>query len=106
MYTDHRINPRAITKAPAMWRLRLDFGHIWFTVPDVAATVERLEEHGVKVVKHLSVASRAHLPISDWEIERSVGVGNDWGLAGLYNEICKTFAHVHDPVSSHQKDIY
>jgi lactoylglutathione lyase len=77
----------------------LGFGHLGFTVPNVAATVKRLEEHGVKVVKHLGVASRAHLPISDWEAERGVGVGDEWGIAGVYGEICKSFAHVHDPVS-------
>ncbi|KIW17541.1 lactoylglutathione lyase [Exophiala spinifera] len=75
----------------------LGFGHLGFTVPDVKATVARLEEHGVKVFKPLGVSDRATLPITSWETEKGVGLGDEDGLAPEFNRIVKSFVHVFDP---------
>jgi lactoylglutathione lyase len=77
----------------------LGFGHLGFTVPDVAAAQKRLEEHGVQIFKPLGLTDRATIPITDWETERGVGVGTEDGLHPNFRKIVDSISHVIDPVS-------
>ena len=74
----------------------LGFGHLGFTVPDVRDAVERLRGEGVTVVKEIGRAEREHVPLSDWEESRGVGLGD---MHEGYKAIFERFAFVADPVS-------
>ncbi|EAW14369.1 putative lactoylglutathione lyase (Glo1) [Aspergillus clavatus NRRL 1] len=72
----------------------LGFGHLGFTVPDVPAAVERLRREGVPIVKELGDSSRESVPLSDWEAERGVGVGD---IHPEYKRLFDQIAYVADP---------
>jgi lactoylglutathione lyase len=74
----------------------MGFGHLGFTVPDVGAAVQRLRAAGVKILKELDVAEREHIPLTEWEACRGVGVGD---LHDNYKMTFKKVAFVADPVS-------
>jgi lactoylglutathione lyase len=74
----------------------LGFGHLGFTVPDVKEALERLEAAGVKVFKPLEEANRASIPLSDWEAEQGIGVGEPHEN---YKGILRKIGFVYDPVS-------
>lgn len=73
----------------------LGFGHLGFTVPDVPATVERLRKESVPVLKDLGVTSRESIPLSSWEEERGVGIGE---IHPNYKAVFDQIAFVADPV--------
>ncbi|KAL2414839.1 hypothetical protein ABEF94_003427 [Exophiala dermatitidis] len=78
----------------------LGFGHLGFTVPDVPKALDRLKSHGVPVLKDLGVATRESIPISDWEVQRGVGVevmGTDTEIHGEYKKVFEKIAFVRDP---------
>jgi lactoylglutathione lyase len=75
----------------------LGFGHLGFTVPDVASTLERLRKEGVPVIKELGNSLRESVPLSSWEEERGVGVG---AIHPNYQKLFDQIAYVADPVSS------
>ena len=78
----------------------LGFCHLGFSVPDLPATLERLKTEGVEVIKDIGVASRASIPISEWENERGVGVevqGTESEMHPAFREIFKNFVYVRDP---------
>lgn len=74
----------------------LGFAHLGFTVPDVRVTVERLRGAGVRILKDVGGCERADVPLSGWEEERGVGVGE---IHGNYRWFFEKFAVVADPVS-------
>ncbi|KAK5138438.1 hypothetical protein LTR08_000024 [Meristemomyces frigidus] len=73
----------------------LGFGHLGFQVPDVQATVARLAEHGVEVVKHVGSSSRQSAGLTEWEAERGVGVGK---LQQKFRAVLERIAFVKDPI--------
>lgn len=73
----------------------LGFGHLGFTVPDVPAALERLQEAGVQVIKPLGVTTRESIPISKWEEEQGVGLGT---IHPNYKSVFDQIAFVRDPV--------
>lgn len=75
----------------------LGFGHLGFTVPDVAGTLERLRKQGVPIIKELGSSPRESVPLSSWEEERGVGVGE---IVPNYQKLFDQIAYVADPVSS------
>ncbi|KAF4250636.1 hypothetical protein CNMCM8980_010577 [Aspergillus fumigatiaffinis] len=75
----------------------LGFGHLGFTVPDVASTLERLRKEGVPIIKELGNSLRESVPLSSWEEERGVGVGE---IHPNYQKLFDQIAYVADPVSS------
>jgi lactoylglutathione lyase len=78
---------------------QLGFGHLGFTVPDVSATIERLKNNGVEVFKDLGIANRESVPLSQWEAQRGIGVGD---LHAIYRAVQAQLAFVKDPVCCHQ----
>ncbi|KAK4539200.1 hypothetical protein LTR36_001158 [Oleoguttula mirabilis] len=72
----------------------LGFGHLGFQVPDVKATVDRLAEHGVEVVKSVGSSSRQSAGLTEWEAERGVGVGD---LQDKFRAVLEKIAFVKDP---------
>lgn len=74
----------------------LGFGHLGFTVPDVPSTVERLRKAGVPILKELGVTTRESIPLSSWEENRGVGVGE---IHPNYKAVFDQIAFVTDPVS-------
>ncbi|KAJ5388116.1 hypothetical protein N7509_010657 [Penicillium cosmopolitanum] len=72
----------------------LGFAHLGFTVPDVPVAVERLKSAGVTVLKDVGVCERGHVPLSEWEAERGVGVGE---IHPNYAWFFEKFAMVADP---------
>ncbi|RDW90289.1 putative lactoylglutathione lyase (Glo1) [Aspergillus mulundensis] len=72
----------------------LGFGHLGFTVPDVPSALERLRNAGVKVIKDLGVTTRESIPLSKWEEERGVGVGE---IHPTYKAVFDQIAFVADP---------
>ena len=74
----------------------LGFGHLGFTVPDVPAAVERLRSEGVRIVKELGSVGRETVPLSQFEAERGVGVGE---ICEEYARFWRQIACVADPVS-------
>lgn len=74
----------------------LGFAHLGFTVSDVSGAVERLRGDGVRVLKEVGVCERGDVPLSRWEEERGVGVGE---IHGNYRWFFEKFAMVADPVS-------
>ncbi|CAI6095053.1 unnamed protein product [Clonostachys chloroleuca] len=72
----------------------LGFGHLGFSVPDVPKALEHLVSHGVEVLKPLGAASRSDVPLSQWEADRGLGVGE---LHPTYQTIFKQIAFVKDP---------
>jgi lactoylglutathione lyase len=68
-----------------------------FTVPDVPVAVLRLKSAGVTVLKDVGICERGHVPLSEWEAERGVGVGK---IHPNYAWFFEKFAMVVDPVSS------
>ncbi|KKK17842.1 putative lactoylglutathione lyase (Glo1) [Aspergillus rambellii] len=72
----------------------LGFGHLGFTVPDVPAAVNRLRDAGVPILKDLQVSSRASVPLSSWEEERGVGLGE---IHPNYTALFDQIAYVTDP---------
>ncbi|RJE22476.1 lactoylglutathione lyase Glo1 [Aspergillus sclerotialis] len=72
----------------------LGFGHLGFTVPDVPATVERLRKDGVRIVKELGSIGRETVPLSQFEAERGVGVGE---ISEEYARFWRQIACVADP---------
>ena len=75
----------------------LGFGHLGFTVPNVEKAEERLRGEGARVVKETGRAERDHVPLSEWEKNRGVGVGE---MHENYRAIFERFAFVADPVCS------
>lgn len=74
----------------------LGLGHLGFSVPDVPAALERLRSNGVEVIKDLGVATRESIPLSRWEAERGLGLGEPHPV---YQSVFKQIAFVKDPVS-------
>lgn len=74
----------------------LGLAHLGFTVPDVQVAVERLRAAGVRVLKDLGRCERGDVPLSRWEEERGVGVGE---IHENYAWFFEKFAMVADPVS-------
>ncbi|PYH94211.1 lactoylglutathione lyase [Aspergillus ellipticus CBS 707.79] len=72
----------------------LGFGHLGFTVPDAGAAVERLRAAGVTVVKEVGEKSKESVPVSDWEVERGLAVGE---LEGGFERIWEKIGCVVDP---------
>ncbi|KAL4909991.1 hypothetical protein BDW74DRAFT_46486 [Aspergillus multicolor] len=72
----------------------LGFGHLGFTVPDVPSALERLRNAGVRVIKDLGVTTRESIPLSKWEEERGVGVGE---IHPNYKAVFDQIAFVADP---------
>lgn len=75
----------------------LGFSHLGFTVPDVREAVERLKSAGVPILKDAGVCERESVPLSDWEAERGIGVGE---IHPNYAWFFEKFAMVADPVST------
>lgn len=73
----------------------LGLGHIGFSVPDVSRAVEHLRSHGVEVIKDLGVADRKDVPLSQWEAQHEVGLGD---LHPAYQRVFEQIAFVKDPV--------
>ena len=73
----------------------MGFGHLGFSVPDVHQAVVRLRAAGVKVIKDLNTAEREHIPLTEWEENRGVGIGE---LHPAYKEGFCHVAFVQDPV--------
>ncbi|KAJ5496043.1 hypothetical protein N7539_001159 [Penicillium diatomitis] len=72
----------------------LGFAHLGFTVPDVKGAVARLRDAGVRVLKEVGTCAREEVPLSKWEEERGVGVGEiHENYAAFFREI----AMVADP---------
>lgn len=76
----------------------LGFGHVGFSVPDVGAAVERLRGAGVRVFKGVGETGKETVPISGWEEERGVGIGE---LHENYQRFWRQIAYVLDPVSTY-----
>lgn len=74
----------------------LGLGHLGFSVPDVAKTLEYLKANGVEVEKDLGVATRLSIPLSEWEAQRGIGLGD---IHPAYQRIFNQIAFVKDPVS-------
>lgn len=74
----------------------LGLGHLGFSVPDVPAAVDRLKSHGVEMIKDLGIATRETIPLSQWESQRGIGLGN---LHPVYRNVFEQIAFVKDPVS-------
>lgn len=74
----------------------LGLAHLGFTVPDVRVAVERLKGAGVRVLKDLGRCERVDVPLSRWEEEKGVGVGE---IHENYAWFFEKFAMVADPVS-------
>ncbi|KAL3469406.1 Glyoxalase/Bleomycin resistance protein/Dihydroxybiphenyl dioxygenase [Aspergillus californicus] len=72
----------------------LGFGHLGFTIPDVPATLERLRKAGVPVLKDLGVSTRESIPLSSWEEDRGVGLGE---IHPNYKVVFDQIAFVVDP---------
>ena len=72
----------------------LGFGHMGFTVPDVEATLERLRGEGVPVFKELGVTSREKIPLSEWEKQKGIGLGEPHPI---YKAVFDQIAFVQDP---------
>ncbi|KAJ5674771.1 uncharacterized protein N7477_004705 [Penicillium maclennaniae] len=72
----------------------MGFGHLGFSVPDVSQAVERMRAAGVKIFKELDTAEREHIPLTKWEEERGVGVGE---LHPNYKQGFSEVAFVQDP---------
>ncbi|CAG9978673.1 unnamed protein product [Clonostachys byssicola] len=72
----------------------LGFGHLGFSVPDVSSALEHLASHSVEVLKPLGAASRSDVPLSQWEADRGLGVGE---LHPTYQAVFKQIAFVKDP---------
>ncbi|OQE23182.1 hypothetical protein PENSTE_c009G07026 [Penicillium steckii] len=72
----------------------LGFAHLGFTVPDVSVAVERLKECGVRILKDVGVCERESVPLSEWEAERGIGVGQ---IHPNYAWFFEKFAMVADP---------
>ena len=72
----------------------LGFGHLGFTVPDVPAALKRLKGAGAKVLKPLGVTTRESIPLSKWEEENGVGVGD---IHPEYAKVFNNIAFVTDP---------
>ncbi|KAJ6262906.1 Lactoylglutathione lyase [Drechslerella dactyloides] len=72
----------------------LGFGQVGFTVPDVPAALSRLKAAGVTVLKDLGVATRESIPLSKWEEDKGVGVGE---IHPEYARILNQIAFVADP---------
>ncbi|KAF4432801.1 Lactoylglutathione lyase [Colletotrichum fructicola Nara gc5] len=72
----------------------LGFGHLGFTVPHVPSILARLKDAGAPVVKDLRYNGRASIPLTEWEKERGVGVGD---MVESYKETIKQVAMVEDP---------
>lgn len=80
----------------------LGFSHIGFTVPDVPAAVARLRAEGVSIFKDLGDSSRESVPLSQWEADRGVGLGE---IHPNYKRFFDQIAYVLDPVGSSSHDI-
>lgn len=74
----------------------LGLGHLGFSVPDVPAALDRLRSHGVEVIKDLGVATRESVPLSQWEAQRGIGLGEPHPV---YQKAFEQIAFVKDPVS-------
>jgi lactoylglutathione lyase len=72
----------------------LGLGHLGFSVPDVPAALAHLTAHGVKIIKDLGVATRESVPLSQWEAQRGLGLGE---LHQGYKHVFKQIAFVRDP---------
>ncbi|KAJ5760651.1 GLO1-Glyoxalase I [Penicillium odoratum] len=73
----------------------LVLGHLGFTVPDVTKTLEYLKLHGAQIEKDLGVATRESIPLSQWEVQRGIGLGS---VHPAYQKIFEQIAFVRDPV--------
>jgi hypothetical protein len=59
--------------------------------------LERLRKEGVPIIKELGNSLRESVPLSSWEEERGVGVGE---IHPNYQKLFDQIAYVADPVSS------
>ncbi|KAL1987811.1 hypothetical protein VTN96DRAFT_2214 [Rasamsonia emersonii] len=73
----------------------LGFGHLGFTVPDVSATVERLRQAGVRIVKELGVVIKETVQIGSWESDQ-LGIAQK-ELHPNYVRVAEKMAYVEDP---------
>ncbi|ETS76934.1 hypothetical protein PFICI_10808 [Pestalotiopsis fici W106-1] len=72
----------------------LGLGHLGFSVPDVATALQRLKRHGVEVIKDLGISTREAIPLSQWEAQRGIGLGE---LHKSYDDVFKQIAFIKDP---------
>ncbi|KAJ5894624.1 hypothetical protein N7495_006315 [Penicillium taxi] len=72
----------------------LGFGHLGFTVPDVPAALKHLQSNGVEILKDLGVATRESIPLSPWEAQRGLGLGD---VHPEYQKVFKQIAFIKDP---------
>ncbi|KAH9862255.1 hypothetical protein IAQ61_010458 [Plenodomus lingam] len=73
-------------------RLGVGFGHIGFTVPDVAETLERVKRFGFEVVKPLGEAEVGQMGLPGDVVEGRFGA-----VAGGYKAVFEQLAFVRDP---------
>lgn len=74
----------------------LGFGHLGFTVPDVAAAIKRLREEGVEILKDVGEGPIKLLPISTWEKEKGVGTEE---VHANFLKVLRQIGFIRDPVS-------
>jgi lactoylglutathione lyase len=68
------------------------FGHIGFTVPDVATALKRVEEFGYEVIKPLGKAEESTMGVSTEIVE-----GKEGGVAEGYKHVFQQLAFIRDP---------
>jgi lactoylglutathione lyase len=68
------------------------FGHIGFTVPDVAAALERVQSFGYEVIKPMDDAKVEQMALPDVVVE-----GKHGEIAEGYVHVFKQLAFVKDP---------
>lgn len=75
------------------------FGHIGFTVPNVAETLERLKSFGYEIIKPLDEAKVEQMGMPDDVVEGKYEV-----VAKGYEHVFKQLAFIRDPDVSLSKD--
>jgi lactoylglutathione lyase len=68
------------------------FGHIGFTVPDVAAALKRVEEFGYEIIKPLGDAEESTMGVGGGIVE-----GKEGEVVGGYKHVFRQLAFVRDP---------
>ncbi|KAF2258561.1 Glyoxalase/Bleomycin resistance protein/Dihydroxybiphenyl dioxygenase [Lojkania enalia] len=68
------------------------FGHIGFTVPDVAKTIERVKDFGYEVIKPLGEAKVEQMGLPDTVVKGNTGVVDEG-----YKHVFRQLAFVRDP---------
>lgn len=72
--------------------MSVGFGHVGFTVPDVAAALKRVEEFGYEVIKPLGEAENGQMGVSDVVVSGKEGPVNEG-----YKHVFRQLAFVKDP---------